>query len=146
MSRPTYGQKLVRLRETKLKEGGRPYSLQEISAGIRAASRGEVTLSAASLSKIERDVTEEPSLRHLTAIAKFFGVPVTYFVDDVAGEQMYESMAALIAFRNSKVRDIAAHMATLPEESLDGFLTLVRAARQALGVASPPDQDGQGRP
>ncbi|MFF3664902.1 helix-turn-helix domain-containing protein [Microtetraspora malaysiensis] len=105
MARPTYGQKLVRLRETKLKEGGRPYSLQEISAGIRAASRGKVTLSAASLSKIERDVTEEPSLRHLTAIAKFFGVPVTYFVDDVAGEQMYESMAALIAFRNSKVRD-----------------------------------------
>ncbi|WP_433215217.1 hypothetical protein [Microtetraspora malaysiensis] len=48
MSRPTYGQKLVRLREPRLKEGGRPYSLQEISAGIRAASRGEVTLSAAS--------------------------------------------------------------------------------------------------
>ncbi|MFI1801741.1 XRE family transcriptional regulator [Streptomyces sp. NPDC020379] len=73
-------------------EDGRP-SYKKIAAEI-AAQSGE-TFSSVYLWQLHRGERTNPTLRHLCAMAEYFGVPVSYFTeDDVARRMIDEAVLA----------------------------------------------------
>ncbi|SEG49129.1 hypothetical protein SAMN04489712_105516 [Thermomonospora echinospora] len=58
-----------------------PYTHKEAAEAINAAA-GEQVISPAYLWQLRKGTRTEPGHKRLVAIAKFFGVDVTYFTDD----------------------------------------------------------------
>lgn len=65
-----------RLFETARPFGRGPYSNEEVTRAIRAEG-GDI--SRAYLSYLRNGVRDFPTLQHLMALARFFGVPLAYF-------------------------------------------------------------------
>jgi transcriptional regulator with XRE-family HTH domain len=62
---------------------GQEYSNEQVAAAISA---GGVTISQSYIWQLRKAKKDNPTLRHLQALADFFGVPAAYFFDDdVAG-------------------------------------------------------------
>jgi transcriptional regulator with XRE-family HTH domain len=63
--------------------GGQEYSNEQVASAISA---GGVTISQSYIWQLRKAKKDNPTLRHLQALADFFGVPAAYFFDDdVAG-------------------------------------------------------------
>ncbi|NEW77780.1 helix-turn-helix domain-containing protein [Streptomyces rhizosphaericus] len=77
---------LLKLR-ARLSEDGVP-SYKTLAAEI-AAQSGE-SFSGAYLWQLHRGERTNPTLRHLRALAAYFGVPVSYFMDDDVARRMME--------------------------------------------------------
>lgn len=71
----------------ELGDDGKP-SYKKLAAEI-AAQSGE-TFSGAYLWQLHRGERTNPTLRHLTALAAYFRVPVSYFTDDDLAREMIE--------------------------------------------------------
>jgi transcriptional regulator with XRE-family HTH domain len=59
---------------------GHEYSNEQVAAAICA--RGEVTISQSYIWQLRKAHKDNPTYKHLQALAAFFGVPVGYFFDD----------------------------------------------------------------
>jgi transcriptional regulator with XRE-family HTH domain len=62
--------------------GGREYSYREVARAIE--QHGEVTISASYLHQLRTGAKDNPTIKHVEAIASFFGVPAANFLDDEA--------------------------------------------------------------
>ena len=58
---------------------GKPWTNEEAAAAITAAG---TPLSAPYLSQLRTGARQNPSARHMFALARLFGVPTDYFIDD----------------------------------------------------------------
>jgi transcriptional regulator with XRE-family HTH domain len=59
---------------------GQEYSNEQVAAAISA--RGEVKISQSYIWQLRKSKKDNPTYKHLQALAGFFGVPVSYFFDD----------------------------------------------------------------
>jgi transcriptional regulator with XRE-family HTH domain len=59
--------------------GGQEYSNEQVAAAI---GRNGVSISQSYIWQLRREKKANPTLRHLQALADFFGVPAAYFFDD----------------------------------------------------------------
>lgn len=59
---------------------GQEYSNEQVAAAICA--RGEVTISQSYIWQLRKSHKDNPTYKHLQALADFFGVPVSYFFND----------------------------------------------------------------
>ena len=138
--------RLDRLFATAHPPGRGPYSIAEAAAGINAAAGAKV-ISYNYLYQLRRGTRSEPGHSRLAAIARFFGVPVTYFTDDdetAAGiEEQVEVRKIAAALEDQGVRHIAFRSAGLSAESLAAILTVIENARRLEGL---PDGDDQTSP
>jgi transcriptional regulator with XRE-family HTH domain len=91
------------------------------------------------LRKGERD---NPTKKHLEALADFFGVPAGYFFDDVTAARVESELDALVALRDSPVREIALRAAGLSAQSLATIREVVERVRQLEGL---PDDSHRSR-
>ena len=84
-ARLSFAEKLEHLYATVHPRGRRPYSMDEVAVGI--AEQGGEPVSASYLWMLRRGQRDNPTIKAVEAIAKFFGVPTAYFFDDqVTGE------------------------------------------------------------
>lgn len=60
--------------------GGRQYSNEHVAAEIGRTNG--VQISQSYIWQLRKGKKDNPTLRHLQALADFFGVPITYFFDD----------------------------------------------------------------
>jgi transcriptional regulator with XRE-family HTH domain len=75
----TLADKLGHLFQTVVPAGRGPYSVEEVAKTITDSG---VPISGSYIWLLRKGQRDNPTLRHLTALARFFGVPPAYFFDD----------------------------------------------------------------
>lgn len=131
---PSLADKIDRLFDVVRRENGEQYTHEEVAAACRE-STGE-TFSATYLWQLRKGHRDNPTKRHLEALATFFQVPVAYFFDEKIGAEIDSELEFLGALRNAGVRNLALRALDL---SPDGLATItdmleVVANREAKGT------------
>ena len=135
----TLAEKLEYLFRTVRESGRREYSNEEVSAAI-ARDQGE-TISASYIWYLRTGQRDNPTFKHLNALAKFFGVPPAYFFDDETSNAVEAELALLAAMKDAGVRDVALRAAGLSPESLDTISDVITRVRQLEGLQPRPRED-----
>ncbi len=131
--RKTIAQRLDHLFRTVRKPGQREFSYEDVSSAI--AREGGETISASYIWYLRTGQRDNPTIKHLTALATFFGVPTAYFVDDSTAERVEAELALLTAMQDAGVRDIALRAAGLSSKSLDTVGDMISRVRQLEGLS-----------
>jgi transcriptional regulator with XRE-family HTH domain len=129
--------KLDRLFRTVVPRGGGEFSFEEVAEAIRA--KGGPTISATYIWQLRKGVRDNPTKRHLEALAGFFGVPPAYFFDSAAAARIDAELALLTALRDAPVRQIALRANGLSAKSLTAIAEMVDRVRELEGLESSPD-------
>jgi transcriptional regulator with XRE-family HTH domain len=134
-----FAQRLDNLFRTVHPKDRGPYTPAEVADAINAAA-GERVVSATYLWLLRTGERSNPTLRHLTAIAKFFGVPPVYFLPgtDTGADQTALPSEVLAALTDDKVRHLALRAAGLSDRSLKAIADMVDSARTVEGLPSAP--------
>jgi transcriptional regulator with XRE-family HTH domain len=133
--RVVIAERLDHLFATFKKPGGRRYTMREVADAINDQA-GQQVISVQYLSQLRRGERSVPSYEKLAAIAKFFGVDVLYFSDDLAASRTDEQMEVLQAMRDAGVRSVALRASGLSDASLDAVKALIEHMRSQEGL--PP--------
>lgn len=113
--------------------GRHEYSYEEVASAIRATG---VTISHTYVWQLRKGVRDNPTIRHLEALAEFFGVPVSYFVSDTDAAKVDSELAMLTAMRDASVRNVALRAAGLSAESLGTITEVIERVRQLEGLGN----------
>ena len=125
--RQTLAEKVNRLFQNIHPSGRGEYSNEEVASAIR--TRGGPTISATYLWQLRKGIRDNPTKKHLEALADFFGVPPSYFFDDEVTERIDAELRLLVALRDSSVRQIALRAFGLSAESLSKIAEMVEWVR-----------------
>lgn len=88
----TLAEKLNHLFETIHPPGRRPYSNEEAAAAIGETG---VTISQSYIWLLRKGQRDNPTLKHIEALARFFGVPPAYFFDDHVTDRISQQLQVL---------------------------------------------------
>lgn len=126
-------QKIDRLFDAIRRENGEQYSHEEVARTCRESS-GE-TFSATYLWQLRTGRRDNPTKRHLEALADFFDVPVAYFFDEKIGAEIGSELKFLSALRNAGVRHLALRALDLSPAGLATLTDMVEviANRETAG-------------
>jgi transcriptional regulator with XRE-family HTH domain len=119
--------------------GAREYSFEEVAEAIR--TRGGPTISATYIWQLRRGLRNNPTMKHVEALAGFFGVPPAYFFDDDTTHRIDAELALLTAVRDSSVRQIALRASGLSAKSLVAITEMVERVRELEGLPDLPEPD-----
>jgi transcriptional regulator with XRE-family HTH domain len=114
------------------------YSYRDVAAGIEAA--GRTTISASYIHQLRTGGRDNPTKKHLEALADFFSVPAAYFLDDTQATHIDEQLSLSAALRDPGVRNVALRAAGLSDRSLDMIDTVIDYTRHAEGLATDPER------
>ncbi|MEU6405491.1 transcriptional regulator [Streptomyces sp. NPDC046985] len=157
--RSTVAARLNHLIATKPSASGKPYTNPQIVQGIADAPGPEgTTISLSGIAQLRSGTKPNPTVNTLKALARFFQVEPSYFLDDsdsqavsqrhapedspitsVASEENDHLQAAeelLIAIRDNDVRGIAFRANGLSADSLRMIKTVIEQARKLEGLDS----------
>lgn len=108
----TVAAKIEELFQTMHPAGRGPYSLQEVSDGIREQSGTSISVNQ--LWELRRGKKTNPRRDQLQALARWFKVPARYFFDDDdEAAEIHASLALIGALRHAEVEEIAVRAAKL---------------------------------
>lgn len=135
----TLAEKLQLLFTTFRNPEGKEWSSEAVATGINAA--GESTISGVYVHKLRTGQKDNPTKKHLEALAKFFGVNPAYFFDsDENSADVTEQVRLLAAMRDSEVRTVALRASGLSPEALASLSAMIDYSRAREGL--PPAEDG----
>ena len=135
----TLADKIDRLFRTIHPHGRGEYSFEEVAEAIRA--RGGPTISATYLWQLRKGLRDNPTKKHLEALADFFGVSPVYFFDDAAAARIEAELDLLAALRDAQVRQVALRASGLSPDSLRTIADMIDRVRQLEGLPKgSPDQ------
>src|SRR5690348_12440187 len=123
--KPTLADKIDKLFQVVRRPNREPYSNEEVARACREAT-GE-SFSATYLWQLRTGRRDNPTKRHLEALAQFFQVPPAYFFEDEQSERISEQLALLGALRDAGVRDVALRAVTLSPEGLGTIGDMIEA-------------------
>jgi len=126
------------------------YTAEEVAQAIEET--GGPTISPSYIWYLRTGRRDNPTRKHLEALARFFGVSPAYFLDDEAAERIDAQLDLLAALRDAGVREIALRASGLSPRSLAAIREMVNHVReleglpQGKGEADPEDKGtlGQG--
>ena len=133
-SRPTLAEKLTRLFETLPDAEGRRFSDEQVAATITGS--GGPGISANYIYLLRTGRRDNPTKRHLEALAGFFRISPAYFFDDELSAQIRDELDVLAALRDSSVRAVALRTAELGPRARSSILTILA---QLEGLDRPDD-------
>lgn len=111
---------------------GREHSYRTVAAAIEAA--GGPKVSASYLHQLRTGQKDNPTKRHLEALASYFGVPPAYFFDDRLAAEVDAQLAMLRTLGDSGVMNVALRAQGLSEESLQVLTQLIDRTRRLEGL------------
>src|ERR1700722_929165 len=129
----TLAEKLDRLFAAVPPGRRREYSFEEAAAGI--AGRGGPTISATYLWQLRRGLRDNPTKRHLEAMAGVFGVSPAYFFDDEGSSGFDAEPGLAVALRDPGVRSVALRSWGLSAPTLSAIAAIVEQARVVERIA-----------
>ena len=145
--RKTLAEKLDRLFRTVQPRNRGEYSFEEAAEAIRA--QGGPTISATYLWQLRKGIRDNPTKKHLEALADFFGVSPAYFFDDAAATRIEAELDLLMALRDTPVRQLALRATGLSPESLRAINEMIERVRQLEGLPETEQEERyprRGRP
>lgn len=126
---PTLAEKLTRLFQTVRSPDGDEFTYGEVVAEINA--RGIAKTSDTYLCDLRNGTKDNPRIKHVEAIAEFFGVPATYFLDgDESAARLYSQLAALPVYGDPDVERTALLMIDLPPAVRKAITQIIEHAYQ----------------
>lgn len=108
--------------------GRGPYTPAEVAAAINA-SEGAETISATYLWQLKTGRRDNPTYKHLIALARFFDVSPTFFFPDSETQRGEVPAEVKLALQDDSIRQIALRAAGLSERSLTVIADMVSNAR-----------------
>jgi transcriptional regulator with XRE-family HTH domain len=135
-------ERLQYLFENKRKPDGKKYSYREAIRAIEAA--GGTSISVGYLSQLVNGVRTNPMMDAIQGLAKFFGVPLSYFDASENTEETNEQLKLVAALQHAGVQDVAMRTVGLPPESVKLVLSMIDRVRELEGLPpaeSQPDVD-----
>jgi len=136
-----FAERLDRLFRTVHPKDRAPYTPVEVAEAINAEV-GERVVSGTYLWLLRTGQRDNPTIKHLVAIARFFGVPPTYFFPDEVVQQDAVPAEVVAALSDDKVREMALRAAGLSDRSLKAITDMINSARTVEGLpedANPGD-------
>ena len=131
----TLAERIDHLFHTQLSPRGREYTYREVAAAV--TGQNGTTFSPAYLWQLRTGAKDNPTMRHLEALARFFQVSPSYFFDDELTEFPDSEVRQLVASRNETLRQMTVTLLGLSDESLNALLNLACRLRQLEGLRSP---------
>lgn len=121
--------------------GGRRYTNTEVAAAIKKANPS-IRVGRAYLSALRNGTKHNPSTELLTALARFFGVPGSYFLDEATAERTDAEIGLAKVAGNLGVRRLAFRALELSPEDLAAVTRIVeltlRGDRRPLDAFPSP--------
>lgn len=142
----TLAQRLDHLFRTVHPRDRGPYSYVEVAKAIE--ERGGPTISSTYIWQLRTGARDNPTKRHLEALAAFFGVSPAYFFDDAEAARVDARLLLLTMLRHTGARQIAARLPGLSTDSIEVLAEMVAHLRQLEGLPDPaaeqaPTEDPQ---
>lgn len=133
---------------THLSPRGREYTYREAASAMSA--HDGTTFSSAYLWQLRTGAKDNPTIRHIEALARLFDVSPSYFFDDELTDLPEAELRLLAATKHGLPRATAASLVGLSDDSLDAVLQLTGRLREleglpcASGVAANDSRNGGG--
>ena len=138
--RTTLAEKINTLFQVVRRPNREQFSHEEVAKACREAT-GE-TFSATYLWQLRTGRRDNPTKRHLEALAQYFQVPVAYFFDDDQGAAIAHELELLGALRDAGVRSVALRAVNLSPEGVDTISDMIDVlARRERGADRARDRD-----
>lgn len=139
----TLADKLNHLFQTFHPGQSEPYSARHVASAITAAAHAEgdvkYEITHSYISLLRSGERDNPTMKHLEALARFFGAPVSYFfADGAAATRIEEQRVLLTAMADAGVREVAFRAAGLSTESLETITEVLRQVRKLEGLDQDP--------
>ena len=131
----TFAERLDHLFRTVRPAGRGEYTYEEVADAIRGTG---VMISHTYVWQLRKGKRDNPTKRHLEALAEFFGVPPAYFLDDSVAQATNTQLDLLAAMRDSSVRALALRAAGLSASSLQAIRGMIEQARRIEGLPAEP--------
>lgn len=131
----TLAERIDHLFRTHHSPRGREYTYREVAAAV--IGQNGTTFSQAYLWQLRTGAKDNPTMRHLEALARFFAVSPSYFFDEELTEFPETEVRLLAASKRETLRQMAATLLGLSDESLNAVLNLACRLRQLEGLPSP---------
>ncbi|MFV0129419.1 helix-turn-helix domain-containing protein [Streptomyces sp. HMX112] len=128
--------KINHLFDTVVPAGRGPYSTEEVA---RAISEDSTPISGSYIWLLRRGQRDNPTIRHLEGLARFFGVPPAYFFDDEVTAAVETQLGMLTALRDAQVQHVALRAAGLSSKSLRSIAEVIDRVRELEGL--PPQEN-----
>ena len=123
--------RLNHLFETVHPAGRGPYSNEEVARAIRDEG-GDI--SRAYLSYLRNGERTNPTLQHLGALGRFFGVTPAYFFDSDVAAETDAQLDIAVAMRDADVRTVALRVAGLSPKGLHAVRAIIDEVRELEGL------------
>lgn len=96
--------------------------------------RGGPTISLSYLWQLRKGLRDNPTKKHLEALADFFGVSPSYFFDEAVEERVNAQLALLGALRDTDIEHMALRASGLSTQTLKAIGEMIEKARQIEGL------------
>ncbi|MCF6525224.1 helix-turn-helix domain-containing protein, partial [Streptomyces sp. JJ36] len=103
---------------------GRRYTNEEVATAVKEAHPG-IRVGGAYLSALRKGTKRNPSTELLAALARFFGVPASYLLDEPGGTEAAAELELARVARNLGVRRLALRALELSPEGLAAVTRIV---------------------
>lgn len=128
----TLAQKLDRLFLVFRRPDGREWSAESVASAI--AEQGD-KISGVYIHMLRSGRKDNPTKKHLEALARFFGVDVSYFYEDsLSPEQLDLELQVHAAMRDKSVRQVALRASGLSAQAMDVVLSTMDLLRTKEGL------------
>jgi transcriptional regulator with XRE-family HTH domain len=127
--------KINHLFETIRRPDGSPHSNDEVAAAMAAS--GGPAISGTYLWLLRRGERDNPTKRHLEALAGFFDVSPAYFFDDAKSQAIARELSVLRAARSltdAGVTRVATRLGGVSPGGLASILKIVEHVREIEGL------------
>lgn len=114
--RPTLAGRLDRLFSVRGSMAGREPTYRQVATAI--ADGGGPTVSPSYIWQLRTGLKDNPTLKHLEALAGYFGVDPAYFFDAATAERVEADRELSVAMADPVVRGVALAAADLSPDSL----------------------------
>lgn len=116
----------------------KPFSNPEVATAITEA--GE-PITPQYLWLLRNGKRDNPTKRHIEALARFFGVPGAYFLDDVVAASVTEQLTLLASARDNDVREILMRSNDMSKPDRATILRIMKGLARGGRDADPPSTD-----
>lgn len=147
---PTLAGRLDHLFGHQSGQRGREPTYREVATEI--ADRGGPTVSPSYIWQLRTGLKDNPTLKHLEALASYFGVEPAYFFDNATAERVEADRALSTAMKDPAIREVAVAAAELSPDSLAMVRSVInrtraleRNANRQGAVTNGPAEPGRKR-
>lgn len=116
----TFGDRLNFLFDTVHPADRRPYSNDEVASAI--SDDGGTRISTTYIWYLRKGYRDNPTIKHVEALAAFFGVPPAYFFNEDTKFQVTQELKLVQALKSVGAQKLALRAGGLSDKSIESLL------------------------